>query len=517
MVNTLQSYFHKGTETQNSSTGSTIARVVSSTKRNYCKMPEGGQSFRDACQRTVSVRSDKITWITHILGGKNSKVCVHVTDAARQEATSQRDAGFAEEQKAKVAAAETSRNMTTVFGTSTTSAGKHGRSVSAADNPEPNRLKQGVFQVFSGKDQPSTTAEAAELQAQALRATVSAGLPFRVWENREVQKLIGLLRSAGPEILPSRKVVAGRLLDDAAEKVEVQVKRALQGKEAGLVSDGWKAQKNIDVNALCANVDYKVYTLELVDMTALSKDGPALCKQFADMIARVEAEYKCYIIFFMTDADGGSKRGGHFWGRNGRGYLSPLVGHTRSVLLGVLYQYSCRTLQQFQLILGDYFKVYPYAAEIAETATGLIAWINNHGKVRKIFDGVQAELSKDRLGHVLVLAYLVANLTRWTTHCIAFLRLLVLREYLQFAVMQSRGAIIAVQVGAAKSTEGERLKEAIHYCDLISDPAFWSGLTSVVEDIEPICYGTNINQKDNTRADQVLLITRGRCSGDQVK
>jgi hypothetical protein len=107
--------------------------------------------------------------------------------------------------------------------------------VSAADDPEPKRLKQGFFQVFSGKDQPFTTAEAAEFQAQALRATVSAGLPFRVWENREVQKLIGLLRSAGPEILPSRKVVAGRLLDNAAEIVEVQVKRSLQGKEAGLV------------------------------------------------------------------------------------------------------------------------------------------------------------------------------------------------------------------------------------------------------------------------------------------
>jgi hypothetical protein len=127
-----------------------------------------------------------------------------------------------------------------------------------------------------------------------------------------------------------------------------------------------------------------------------------------------------------------------------------------------------------------------------------------------MIDAVQAELSKDRLGHALVLAYLVANLTRWTTRCIAFLRLLVLGEYLQFAVMQSRGAIIAAQVGAAKSTEAERLKEeAIHYCDLISNPAFWSGLTSVVEDIEPICYGTNINQKDNTRADQVLLTLAG--------
>ncbi|KAJ6570761.1 hypothetical protein B0H10DRAFT_2352414, partial [Mycena sp. CBHHK59/15] len=41
-------------------------------------------------------------------------------------------------------------------------------------------------------DQPFSTAEAAEFQAQALRATVSAGLAFRVWENQEVQKLFGL-------------------------------------------------------------------------------------------------------------------------------------------------------------------------------------------------------------------------------------------------------------------------------------------------------------------------------------
>ncbi|KAJ7437955.1 hypothetical protein FB451DRAFT_1450101, partial [Mycena latifolia] len=134
----------------------------------------------------------------------------------------------------------------------------------------------------------------------------------------------------------------------------------------------------------------------------------------------------------------------------------------------------------------------------------------NHGKVRKIFDGVQEQLSQDRLGRIIILAYLVANLTRWTTHCIAFIRLLVLQEYLQFAVLQSRGAIVAAQVGAAKSTEVAKLaEEADYYCKLISSAAFWSGLTSVVEDIEPICYGTNINQKDSTRADQVLLTLAG--------
>ncbi|KAJ6570760.1 hypothetical protein B0H10DRAFT_1928086 [Mycena sp. CBHHK59/15] len=211
------------------------------------------------------------------------------------------------------------------------------------------------------------------------------------------------------------------------------------------------------------------------------------------MIDRVEAKYKCYIIFFTTDADGGSKKGHELLGKQRPWLFVP----------------SCWA-HQFQLILRDYFKVYPYGVEIGEKATSLIAWINNHGKVRKIFDAVQEQLSKDRLERVVVLAYVVANLTRWTTHCIAFLRLLFLREYLQFAVLQSRGAIIAAQVGAAKSTEAERLKEeAIYFCDLISDAEFWSGLTSVVEDIEPICYRTNINQKDSTRADQVLLTLAG--------
>ncbi|KAJ7804713.1 hypothetical protein B0H13DRAFT_2388196 [Mycena leptocephala] len=132
-----------------------------------------------------------------------------------------------------------------------------------------------------------------------------------------------------------------------------------------------------------------------------------------------------------------------------------------------------------ELVRRGYFKVYHYAAEISDQATGLIGWINNHGKVRVIFDNAQRELSPDRVGRVLILAYLVANLTRWTTHCIAFLRLLILQEYLQFAVLRDRGAIIAAQ--------------------------FWNGLSSVVSDIEPICYGTNINQKDSTRDDQPEL------------
>ncbi|THU99173.1 hypothetical protein K435DRAFT_855988 [Dendrothele bispora CBS 962.96] len=137
---------------------------------------------------------------------------------------------------------------------------------------------------------------------------------------------------------------------------------------------------------------------------------------------------------------------------------------------------------QFQLTLGDYFKVYEFGAKRAEEATFLIGWLNNHGKVRKIFDAAQEQITKDQL---------------------------------QLVVMQSRSAIIAAQVGAAKGEEAERLQaEAEQACNLIADGrerrySFWSGLELVISDIKPICYGTNINQKDSTQPDQVLLSIAG--------
>jgi hypothetical protein len=162
------------------------------------------------------------------------------------------------------------------------------------------------------------------------------------------------------------------------------------------------------------------------------------------------------------------------------------------------------------LILGDYFKVNAAAAVIAEDATGLIAWLNNHSKVRVNFNEAQRTIQvSSGAVKIVILAYLVANLTRWTTHFVAFMRLFLLREALEFAVLQNRPAIIAAQVGAATSTEAARLKEdAERFCALIRDQAFWEGLETVLGDLEPICLGTNINQ-DSTRLDQVLLTIAG--------
>ncbi|KAF8164232.1 hypothetical protein K438DRAFT_1858057 [Mycena galopus ATCC 62051] len=95
-------------------------------------------------------------------------------------------------------------------------------------------------------------------------------------------------------------------------------------------------------------------------------------------------------------------------------------------------------------------------------------------------------------------------MTRCTTHCIAFMWLFRLEEPLQSAVVQSRGSIVIAQVGAANGIEKIAFTDkADRFCGM--DQLFRSSLESLIDDIEPICYSTNINQKDSTRADQVLL------------
>ncbi|KAJ6563447.1 ribonuclease H-like domain-containing protein, partial [Mycena sp. CBHHK59/15] len=326
------------------------------------------------------------------------------------------------------------------------------------------------------------------------RAVISTGSPFGLFEDPEMKILLAMLRTTAPDVIPTGKVIGGRLLDAAAEKIDIRIAKQLKNRNLGLCTDGWKSQSKAAINALCANVDFRSFLIELLDVTALKKDGPSQCKQFAEMIDRVELQNGCIVIYFTTDADGGAKKG------------RLLLGKIRPWLILP----SCWA-HQFQLILGDYFKVNDIAAGIAEEATALIAWINNHGKVRKLFDASQRVISMDRnAGKVIILAYLVANLTRWTTHFVAFMRLFILREALQLTVLQNRTAVIAAEVGAATSTEGARLKEdAEKMCALIQEASFWNGLETVLGDLEPICLGTNINQKDSTRLDQVLLTIAG--------
>ena len=115
---------------------------------------------------------------------------------------------------------------------------KHNRSGSTADasGSQSKKMRQTdlLGKTFRGVDMPFSDSEKDAIQAQSLRAAISANWSFRSFENPEVVKLFWMMRSAAPEILPSGKVVGGKLLNDAAAKVESKLDKVLNGKHVGL-------------------------------------------------------------------------------------------------------------------------------------------------------------------------------------------------------------------------------------------------------------------------------------------
>jgi hypothetical protein len=177
--------------------------------------------------------------------------------------------------------------------------------------------------------------------------------------------------------------------------------------------------------------------------------------------------------------------------------ISPLCSDFPPQLIG--------SIIKGQLMLGDYFAINDVASDVAEQATEAIHWISGHDRVKKIFD--DAQFTKNFTD----LVYLMANITRWNTHYLAFQRLISLEIPIRHAVYLQREEIVRAQVGAEKNKKAiaKITAAANKKCDVLESNEFWTALQTVVDDIEPICYATNINQADATRLDQVLLTFAG--------
>ncbi|KAJ7440696.1 hypothetical protein B0H11DRAFT_2352378 [Mycena galericulata] len=262
---------------------------LESTGASTADLIEGSQAFKDG-----STRGEKTAWIAHLIGGKVA--CPRASKAAT-------DVAKAERQALNDAKEEKKSNKKRPRSDSTSSV-----EVSAPPAKKPYIQSTLAALTFRRNDMPFGTAEAAALQKQALRAVVSSGAPFGIFEDPEMRILFGMLRTTAPDVIPTGKVVGGRLLNEAAEDVEAKLKQTLKNRNIGLSTDGWKKKRD-SINAICANVDFKSYLLELVEMTAMNKDGSSQCDQFADMIDRVELRNGCIVIYFTTDAEGGSKKG----------------------------------------------------------------------------------------------------------------------------------------------------------------------------------------------------------------
>ncbi|KAJ3979012.1 hypothetical protein F5890DRAFT_1645677 [Lentinula detonsa] len=352
-----------------------------------------------------------------------------------------------------------------------------------------NAMKQSELKLPKGLDIPIADVDA--VQRQLLRATISANLPFRWIEDPEIIRFLVILRTKIVDVLPARKVLSGRLLDEEYQRVDTSINLLLKGKDVLLSTDSWKSISKDAVTAVHLSGRFADgQTMKLIEVcrtNANKKDGESMCAAFVDMINRAEKRRGCTCRGFLCDNDGGSRRG--------RKLLA--------ILRPWLLTFACGA-HQGQLSLADYYKENTEAMELMEELIDFVNWVNSHDKVREIIDGVQKELT----GKVLV--YLVANLTRWTTHHTASAQVDELKEPIRAAVYNKRTQLIAAQVGAATGRAAAELREAAeHQLDTVEPNSWWQKLDRMLDDTRHICYTINISQSDTVRLDQFLLAFAG--------
>ncbi|KAJ7664843.1 ribonuclease H-like domain-containing protein [Mycena rosella] len=327
-------------------------------------------------------------------------------------------------------------------------------------------FKQSKLEVFKGLDIPLSAAQTEAIHAQFLRATQSANLPEAMDKRRR----------------------SSQTFHDVSDRIDAEIAEAIFGEDVLMCNDGWRSNAKDAVGGVSVSHKFKSILLDLICTNALSKDGESMARQFAAMIDDAEAKWGCNVIGFLTNNDSGSKKG------------RKNLGLARAWLL----LFPCCS-HQGQLILADHLREHPKAAQLMEELIEIVNWLNSKDKVRDIFDKTQLTSTGN------ILAYILPNLTRWTTHLIAALRFSSLKNPIRDAVLNKRDEIIAAHIG----TESNRRKHeemrdvALAHCATLEGHAWWDELDKIILNLEHICYLTNIAQSDHVRPDQFLLALAG--------
>jgi hypothetical protein len=104
----------------------------------------------------------------------------------------------------------------------------------ASSGPEMKKLCQAPLVVFQGIDLPFTAEQQLAIKEQATRAIISTGSAFSLFEDIEMVKLMTMLRSVAPRVLPKGKAVGTTWLDKCAGRVEEVLLDTFENRQIGL-------------------------------------------------------------------------------------------------------------------------------------------------------------------------------------------------------------------------------------------------------------------------------------------
>ncbi|KAH9884320.1 ribonuclease H-like domain-containing protein [Cubamyces lactineus] len=148
---------------------------------------------------------------------------------------------------------------------------------------------------------------------------------------------------------------------------------------------------------------------------------------------------------------------------------------------------------RLERVVHDYFACKAPIFEWTKQADEVIRWLRSRTYLLALLRDIQMSTPGFQ-GQPKTVIRGVA--TRWTSHYLAYRRLLELQPALQLLARDSRLYL---------SGNAESHAKTQHMLPIIQDGLFWHSVLQVKKHLEPLAIATNVTQSDNCRLDEVLI------------
>ncbi|CDO76574.1 hypothetical protein BN946_scf184831.g10 [Trametes cinnabarina] len=230
------------------------------------------------------------------------------------------------------------------------------------------------------------------------------------------------------------------------------------------------------------NAKREVHTVRVIDTSHERKTAPNFLKHIEDTLKMLGQDWNIIVVAFTSDAS----------------------GESRAARIALLEKYPWLIVldcyaHQVNLVIGDYLGSGSRILAIADDAEELISWLRRRTLVLARIREVQAANGKSFFAIIRPVA------TRWTSHYLAFKRLLELQPTLTAILASDRvsGGETTFMAGIKGSAAKAKARQMLA---LIEDGAFWHSLNRIKLHLEPFAIAVNLAQAAHCRLDQVLLI-----------
>ncbi|KAI9069378.1 hypothetical protein FKP32DRAFT_1692719 [Trametes sanguinea] len=314
-----------------------------------------------------------------------------------------------------------------------------------------------------------TAARQSLFESYMIRLTASAGLPFSWIENP-------VWLSFCDEFLPSAKVpsrttLSRRLLRDEVKLFRTQAVKRTAGANATLQADGWTGINNHHLVAFMLTGKREVHAVRVIDTSSERKTADKFLKHIEDVLNETSKEWKVKIIAFTSDASGES-RAARIRLLSRYPYLIILDCYAHQVCALNSFSLQCTEshgVRKINLIVGDYLECKSLLLDVADDAEELITWLRKRTLVLARLRGVQAQNGRTAAAVIRPVK------TRWTSHSLAFKRLLELQPAI--AAILAEDQLRGESTFMAGLTKADAKAKARRMMELMNNGTFWHSLT----------------------------------------